>query len=70
MIAGISAANRNIERPLALNAPIRSLPFIPSDFSTTVSPAGTIVEMQAAVTIKARTDAASSHPQHMLEVLA
>jgi hypothetical protein len=72
MITGIPAANRNIERPHALTAPIRSLPFIPSDFSATVSPAGTIVEMQAVVTIRTQADAAAQAQtqQPKLEVLA
>ncbi len=71
MIVEIPAVNRITERPQALTAPIRSLPFIPSDFSTTVSPAGTIVEMQAVVTIKTRMDAVQPQTrQQMLEVLA
>ena len=72
MIAGIASANRTIEHLQALVAPIRSLPFIPSGFSVTVSPAGTVVEMQAVVAVKARTDAAaqSQTKQRMLEVLA
>lgn len=70
MITGIPVSNSNIERPQAFTAPIRSLPFIPSDFSPTVSPAGTIVEMQAVVRLKTSSDTVTPQAQQMLEVLA
>ena len=72
MIAGISSANFTTERSSVLTATVRSLPFIPSDFTPTASSAGTIVEMQAVVRVKPRTEPTfqSRAQQQMLEVLA
>ena len=72
MIAGISSANLSTELSSALTAPVRRLPFIPSDFAPTASSAGTIVEMQAVVNIKPRPEATTQSvaQQQLLEVLA
>lgn len=72
MIAGVVATNHVAERSQGLTAPIRALPFIPSDFAPTASSAGTIVEMEAVVRTPTRPnmDAQQQEQRQLLEVLA
>jgi hypothetical protein len=73
MIAGVGFAKVSAEWTQGQTAPIRALPFIPSDFAPTASSAGTIVEMQTAVVRASAQPNANAQQQaqaQMLEVLA